>query len=41
MDERISDVIDFEFKKNGKKLGVSFTVVTTAGNISSELEVEV
>lgn len=41
MDERISDVTDFEFKQNGKKLVVSFTVVTTAGNISSELEVEV
>ena len=41
MDDRISNVIDFEFEQNGNKLSVSFTVVTTAGNISSELEVSV
>ena len=40
-DDRISDVVDFEFERNGKKLHTTFTVITTAGNISTELEVEV
>lgn len=40
-DNRISDVTDFEFKRNGKKLHVTFTVVTNLGNISTALEVEV
>lgn len=40
-DNRIEDVIDFEFERNGKKLHVTFTVVTNLGNISSALEVEV
>lgn len=40
-DNRITDVIDFTFKNNGKKLGVSFTVVSNVGNIDSELEVMV
>ena len=40
-DNRIDDVVDFEFKKNGKKLHVTFTVVTNLGNLSSALEVEV
>lgn len=40
-DDRIDDVIDFEFERSGKKLHTTFTVVTTAGNIPTELEVEV
>jgi hypothetical protein len=40
-DNRIDDVVDFEFERNGKKLHTTFTVVTTAGNIPTELEVEV
>lgn len=40
-DDRIEDVVDFEFERNGKKLHTTFTVVTTAGNIPTELEVEV
>ena len=41
MDDRIESVTDFEFEKNGKKLHTTFTVVTTVGNIESELEVEI
>ena len=41
VDERISNVTDFEFTKNGKKLEVYFTVVTDAGNLETALEVEV
>jgi phage baseplate assembly protein W len=40
-DNRIDDVVDFEFTRNGKKLHVTFTVVTNLGNLSSALEVEV
>ena len=40
-DNRIDDVVNFEFTKNGKKLHVTFTVVTNLGNLSSALEVEV
>ena len=40
-DNRIEDVVDFEFERKGKKLHTTFTVVTNVGNISSELEVEV
>lgn len=40
-DDRIDDVIDFEFERSGKKLHTTFTVVTTAGNIPTELEVKV
>lgn len=40
-DNRIDDVMDFEFKRNGKKLHVTFTVVTNLGNLSSALEVEI
>lgn len=40
-DDRISDVSDFTFTQNGKKLGVSFTVITIAGDIPADLEVEV
>lgn len=41
VDDRIETVTDFEFDPHGKKLYVKFTVVTTAGNIDSEVEVEV
>lgn len=41
VDNRISDVTDFEFSPNGKKLGVSFTVISNAGSILNEMEVEV
>lgn len=40
-DDRIENVVDFEFERSGKKLHTTFTVVTTAGNIPTELEVEV
>ena len=40
-DNRITDVTDFQFDKNGSSLRVSFTVVTNIGNIPAELEVEV
>lgn len=41
MDDRISDVVDFEFEVNRKQLHTTFTVVTNVGNISTEMEVEV
>lgn len=40
-DDRIDDVIDFEFEKNGKRLLTKFTVVSNIGKISTELEVTV
>lgn len=40
-DNRITDVVDFEFTKSGRKLLTTFKVVTNIGNISSTLEVEV
>lgn len=40
-DNRITDVIDFNFNIDGKKLNTTFTVVTDAGNISTELEVSI
>lgn len=40
-DNRISAVTNFEFEKHGKRLTVTFTVVTDAGNIATALEVEV
>ena len=40
-DNRISDVIDFEFKQQGKRLHTTFTVVSNVGNISTGLEVDV
>ena len=40
-DNRIEDVVDFDFERSGKKLHTTFTVVTTVGNIPIELEVEV
>lgn len=40
-DSRIDDVTDFEFEKIGKRLHATFTVVTTVGDIPTDLEVEV
>lgn len=40
-DDRISDVVDFEFETSGKTLTVSFTVKSNIGNIATELEVDV
>lgn len=40
-DDRIDDVVNFEFEQHGKKLHTTFTVVTNVGNIPTELEVEV
>lgn len=40
-DDRIDDVVDFEFTQSGKRLHVRFTVVSNVGNISAALEVEV
>jgi phage baseplate assembly protein W len=40
-DDRIEDVVDFEFEQQGKKLHVTFTVVSIVGNIPTELEVDV
>ncbi len=36
-DDRISDVVDFEFQKVGKKLNVTFKVITTLGNFITDL----
>jgi hypothetical protein len=41
VDNRIKDVTDFTFEKNGKKLRTTFTAITNEGNISTALEVEV
>lgn len=40
-DNRIEDVTDFIFEKEGKRLHTTFTVVTNLGNIPTALEVEV
>ena len=40
-DNRITDVVDFEFEHKGKQLHVTFKVVSNLGNLSTELEVEV
>ena len=40
-DDRVEDVVDFEFEIKGKKLLTTFTVVSNIGNISTELEVVV
>ena len=40
-DNRITDVVDFKFNKQGKHLMTTFTVVTKIGNISTDLEVDV
>lgn len=40
-DDRIDDVVDFEFERKGKQLYTKFTVVTNLGNIPTDLEVSV
>lgn len=40
-DNRIKEVVDFEFEKTGKRLLVKFTVVTNGGNITTDLEVDI
>lgn len=40
-DDRIDDVVDFEFETKGKQLRVKFTVVSNTGIIPTELEVDV
>lgn len=40
-DNRIEDVVDFEFEVNKSKLHTTFTVVTNLGDISVEMEVAV
>lgn len=40
-DNRIMDVVDFEFERKGKILEVTFTVITNVGNFERELEVNV
>lgn len=40
-DNRILDVVDFQFKKNMNKLHATFTVITVVGNISTQVEVKV
>lgn len=41
MDDRIDDVVDFEFEREGKRLHTTFTIVSNIGNISTALEVAV
>ena len=41
VDNRIEDVIDFEFEHKGTKLHTTFTVVTNLGNIETGLEVDI
>ena len=38
-DNRISDVVDFEFEVNHHKLFTTFNVITNIGKVSAELEV--
>ena len=40
-DNRINNVVDFEFEQHGNKLHTTFTVITNIGNISTEMEVEI
>lgn len=37
-DDRVTEVSDFSFSQDGKKLAVSFTVKTTQGDVASELD---
>lgn len=39
-DDRIEDVTDFKFERNGKILHVTFTIVTSLGSIPMEMEVD-
>lgn len=38
-DDRINDVVDFEFEKHGNTLHTKFTVISEVGNIPNTLEV--
>lgn len=40
-DNRIQDVVDFEFTPKGKQLRTTFTVITDFGKLDTELEVAV
>lgn len=40
-DNRITDAVDFTFEKTGKVLKTKFTVITTVGNVTTEMEVAV
>lgn len=40
-DDRIDDVIDFEFEVKGNKLHTTFVVVSNLGNITTDLEVTI
>lgn len=40
-DNRINDVVDFQFESNKSKLHVTFTVITIYGTVNSEIEVNV
>lgn len=40
-DDRIDDVVDFEFEAKKNKLHTTFTVISNLGNISTEMEVAV
>jgi reverse gyrase len=40
-DNRITDVINFEFEKQGKALYTKFTVVSNVGNITADMELAV
>ena len=40
-DDRISNVTDFNFEREGNKIHITFVVTTDKGRIQSELEVEV
>jgi hypothetical protein len=41
MDNRITDVVDFEFERNKNKLHTTFTVITIYGNVPSNVEVTI
>lgn len=40
-DNRIDDVVDFEFEHHGHKLHTTFTAITNVGNITANVEVNV
>lgn len=40
-DDRITDVVDFEFDVKKGKVHTTFTVISTLGNVSAELEVAI
>ena len=40
-DDRITDVVNFTVEKHGRKLHTTFTIVSTVGNIPTEMEVDI